>query len=90
MKRMQANMDMGDLIISKRGLKEELLKLIFRNNNELVINVKIKGILDCTGYEMVEVRIMKEVEQGKTEDHNTECQEGKLCPVQRPDWKNPL
>lgn len=60
---------------------EMLLKLIFRNNNELVINVKIKGILDCTGYEMVEVRIMKGAGQGKTEDHNPGCQEGKLCPV---------
>lgn len=33
---------------------------------------------------------MKERAQGKTEDNNPGLQEGKLCPGQRPDFKNPL
>ena len=67
-----------------------LLNLILKNNNELVSSVKIKGILGCRDYEMVEFKIMKRVGQGKTEDQNPGLQEGKLCPVQGPNWKNPL
>lgn len=49
-----------------------------------------QGILGCRVYEMMEFKLIKGAGQGKTEGHNLGLQEGKLCPAQGSDWKNPF
>lgn len=61
---------------------EMLLNLILKSNNELVSDLKVKGILGYRGYKVVEFRVMK----GGVARQNR----GKLCTVQGSDWKNPL
>lgn len=70
--------------------KGALLDLMLTNKAELVVDVKVGGRLGCTDHEMMQFRILSGRSRAKKQDHNPELEEGRLQPVQRFAWKNPV